>query len=184
MATAVAAAAGSARRGTLTVSGVLVPSLIVLATVAGTELAAVAIHRHVMHGFGWVWHRSHHEAHDDLLEENDLYAVVFAGFAVALMAAGHWVAPLFWMSIGLVVYGVLYFMVHDGLVHQRWPFRHVPRRGYLKRLYRPTRCITRWRDGTGRCPSGSSTPRRWTSCARTCAATARSGAEPRKSPTR
>jgi beta-carotene 3-hydroxylase len=26
-------------------------------------------------------------------------------------------------------------MVHDGLVHQRWPFRYIPRRGYLKRLY-------------------------------------------------
>ena len=32
------------------------------------------------------------------------------------------------------VYGLLYFIVHDGLVHQRWPFRHVPRSGYLKRL--------------------------------------------------
>jgi len=57
------------------------------------------------------------------------------GLAVGLMAAGHWVAPLFWISIGLVAYGILYFFVHDGLVHQRWPFRHVPRRGYLKRLY-------------------------------------------------
>ena len=90
----------------MTASGVLGPLAIVLATVAGTEFAAVVIHRHVMHGFGWGWHRSHHEAHDDLLEENDLYAVFFAGFAIALMAAGHWVAPLFWISIGLVVYGL------------------------------------------------------------------------------
>ena len=33
-----------------------------------------------------------------------------------------------------MVYGILYFLVHDGMVHQRWPFRYVPRRGYLKRL--------------------------------------------------
>ena len=111
------------------------PLAIVLATVVATEVAAVFIHRYIMHGFGWGWHRSHHEAHDDLLEQNDLYAVVFAGLAVGLMAAGHWLAPLFWISIGLLVYGILYFFVHDGLVHQRWPFRHVPRRGYLKRLY-------------------------------------------------
>jgi beta-carotene 3-hydroxylase len=102
------------------------PLAIVAGTVVATEVAAVLIHRHIMHGFGWGWHRSHHEAHDDLLEQNDLYAVVFAGLAVCLMAAGHWVSPLFWISIGLLVYGVL---------HQRWPFRHVPRRGYLKRLY-------------------------------------------------
>ena len=111
------------------------PLAIVLVTVVGTEIAAVLIHRYVMHGFGWGWHRSHHEAHDTLLEQNDLYAVVFAGLAVGLMAAGHWIPALFWISIGLLAYGILYFFVHDGLVHQRWPFRHVPRRGYLKRLY-------------------------------------------------
>ena len=113
----------------------LVPLLLVVATVAGMEFCAVLAHRHIMHGPGWNWHRSHHEAHDDLLEENDLYAVVFAAFAVALMALGHWWSPSFWVSIGLVVYGMMYFILHDGLVHQRWPFRHVPRRGYLKRLY-------------------------------------------------
>ncbi len=134
----------------MTVSHILLPLLLVLATVAGTEFAAVVIHRHVMHGFGWGWHRSHHEAHDDLLERNDLYAVFFAGFAIVLMVLGHWWTPLFWVSIGFVVYGLLYFMVHDGLVHQRWPFRHVPRRGYLKRLYQAHKLhhAVDGRDGT------------------------------------
>lgn len=129
---------------------ILVPLLIVLATVAATEVLAVLVHRHVMHGFGWGWHRSHHEAHDTLLEENDLYAVVFTLLAMALMAAGHWMAPLFWIAIGLVLYGLLYFVVHDGLVHQRWPFRHVPRRGYLKRLYQAHKLhhAVEGRDGT------------------------------------
>ena len=129
---------------------VLAPALIVVATVLATEVAAVMIHRHVMHGFGWGWHRSHHEAHDDLLEENDLYAVVFAVFAMGLMIVGRWWWPLFWVSVGLVVYGVLYFMLHDGLVHQRWPFKHVPRRGYLKRLYQAHKLhhAVAGRDGT------------------------------------
>ena len=34
----------------------------------------------------------------------------------------------------MTLYGVLYFLVHDGLVHRRWPFRYTPRNGYLKRL--------------------------------------------------
>jgi beta-carotene 3-hydroxylase len=34
---------------------------------------------------------------------------------------------------------VLYFVAHDGLVHQRWPFRYIPRKGYLKRLYQAHR---------------------------------------------
>lgn len=111
------------------------PILIVVATVAATEVAAGLIHRHVMHGFGWGWHRSHHEPHDRLLEANDLYALFFAVLSIGLMLVGHLWSPAFWMGIGLIVYGVLYALVHDGLVHQRWPFHHVPRRGYLKRLY-------------------------------------------------
>ena len=116
-------------------ASILVPIAIVATAVVGMEVAAVLVHRYVMHGIGWGWHRSHHEPHDDLLERNDLYAVVFAGLAVLLMGLGHWWAPLFWLAVGQVVYGLLYFVAHDGLVHQRWPFRHVPRRGYLKRLY-------------------------------------------------
>ena len=111
------------------------PVLIVALTVVATEVAAALIHRHVMHGFGWGWHRSHHEERHGLLEVNDLYAVAFAALSIVLMIFGHRWPALFWVSIGLVVYGVLYTLAHDGLVHQRWPFRHVPRRGYLKRLY-------------------------------------------------
>jgi len=29
---------------------------------------------------------------------------------------------------------VLYGFVHDGLVHQRWPFNYTPKKGYLFRL--------------------------------------------------
>jgi beta-carotene 3-hydroxylase len=28
---------------------------------------------------------------------------------------------------------------HDGLVHQRWPFKYIPRKGYLKRVYQAHR---------------------------------------------
>lgn len=113
---------------------------IVLATVAGMEVFAWAAHRWVMHGWGWGWHRSHHEPRHGLFEKNDLYAVVFAGVAIVLIAlgtSGHW--PLQWIGAGMTLYGALYFFVHDGLVHQRWPWRWVPRSGYLKRLYQAHR---------------------------------------------
>ena len=108
--------------------------LILVGTVVAMELAAAAIHRFVMHGPGWGWHRSHHEPHDGTFELNDLYAVVFAGLAFVLMIASPISGPLYWVGIGMSVYGILYFIVHDGLVHQRWPFRHHPRHPYLKRL--------------------------------------------------
>ncbi|WP_110669259.1 sterol desaturase family protein [Salinicola halophilus] len=114
----------------------LLNTLILIATVAGMEVAAALIHRYVMHGFGWRWHRSHHEPHQKRFELNDLYAVVFAAIAIVLIALGTGGAwPLQWIGAGMTAYGLLYFVVHDGLVHKRWPFRYIPRRGYLKRLY-------------------------------------------------
>jgi len=107
---------------------------IVLAAVAGMELFAWAMHKYVMHGWGWAWHRDHHEPHDNTFERNDLYAVVFGVIVTAMFTAGwYWSPALWWTAFGITVYGVIYTVIHDGLVHQRW-FRWNPRRGYAKRL--------------------------------------------------
>ena len=104
------------------------------------EWVAWASHKYVMHGFGWAWHRDHHEPHDNRLEKNDLFALVGAALSIAMFALGSpmilgsnawW--PGTWIGLGVLGYGIIYTLVHDGLVHQRW-FRYVPRRGYLKRL--------------------------------------------------
>ena len=60
---------------------------------------------------------------------------MFAGFAVLLFVAGSYIHPVVKaLAWGITIYGILYFIVHDGLVHQRWPFRYIPHRGYAKRL--------------------------------------------------
>jgi beta-carotene 3-hydroxylase len=113
---------------------------IVVATVAAMELAAWASHKYVMHGFGWAWHRDHHEPHGKALEKNDRYALVGAAISMAMFALGSplvmgegaW-EPGTWIGLGVLIYGVIYTLVHDGLVHQRY-FRWVPRRGYARRL--------------------------------------------------
>ena len=116
----------------------------ILGTVGATFLAmeafAWALHKYVMHGWGWGWHRDHHEPHDNTLERNDLYALVGAGMSIAMFTWGSepmlgdaaW-PPAFWIGIGILVYGIVYTLIHDGLVHQRF-FSWVPRRGYAKRL--------------------------------------------------
>lgn len=113
---------------------------IVIATVAAMELVAWASHRYVMHGFAWAWHRDHHEPHGKLLERNDLFALVGAGMSIAMFALGSpmlmgesaW-PPGTWIGLGVLIYGIIYTLIHDGLVHQRY-FRWVPRRGYARRL--------------------------------------------------
>jgi beta-carotene 3-hydroxylase len=118
----------------------LLNTLIVLATVVFMEVFSIVAHKYIMHGFGWGWHRSHHEPRTGWFEKNDLFAVVFAGVAIALIwfgTEGMW--PLQWIGAGMTAYGFLYFVAHDGLVHQRWPFKYTPRSGYAKRLYQAHR---------------------------------------------
>lgn len=119
---------------------ILTNTFVFLATLAAMEVFAWWAHKYVMHGWGWGWHKSHHEPRTGWFEKNDLYAVVFAGIAIALIYAGTrgW-HPLEWIGAGMTGYGFLYFLAHDGLVHHRWPLRYVPRKGYLKRLYQAHR---------------------------------------------
>lgn len=114
----------------------LINALIVVLSVIAMEGVAAFTHRYIMHGFAWRWHVSHHTPRTGWFELNDLFAAIFALVAIGLIAAGAaGVWPLQWIGTGMTIYGALYFLVHDGLVHQRWPFHWVPRTGYLKRLY-------------------------------------------------
>lgn len=122
---------------------------IAVATVAAMEAVAYLVHRYVMHGFGWGWHRSHHEPRDGALERNDLYAVVFAVLSMILFALGEAWPLLWWVGVGMAGYGIIYAIFHDGLVHRRIPLLPVPRSGYLKHLVQAHRLhhAVRERDG-------------------------------------
>ena len=114
--------------------------LIVFATVWAMEAVAWTSHKYIMHGFGWAWHRDHHEPHDGFFERNDLYAVFGAAISISgfmfgspvISGAYSW-EPAWWIGVGVLIYGIIYTLLHDGLIHQRW-FKYVPRKGYAKRL--------------------------------------------------
>lgn len=108
---------------------------IIVASVIFMEVFAWAIHKYIMHGPGWGWHESHHTETHGPFEKNDLYAVCFSVIAAALFIFGSlWWTPLWFVALGLTIYGLLYAFVHDGLVHQRWPFFVKTRGAYMKRL--------------------------------------------------
>ena len=119
---------------------VLVPLLIIIVTVLAMEMVAWSSHKYIMHGWGWAWHRDHHEPHENVLEKNDLYGVVGAIMSISMfmwgspVVVGEWAwIPATYVGIGILIYGIIYTLIHDGLVHQRY-FRWVPKKGYAKRL--------------------------------------------------
>ncbi len=109
--------------------------LIVIGSVIFMEIFALYFHKYVMHGSGWGWHESHHVHTEGYFEKNDLYSVCFSFIAMTFFIVGSlWWSPLWYIALGFTIYGILYAFVHDGLVHQRWPFNYTPKRGYLYRL--------------------------------------------------
>lgn len=108
--------------------------LVMLATTALMEAVAHVAHRWIMHGVGWSWHRDHHEPHAGWFERNDRFALVFALLAIALLVSDLGRTGRFWVGAGMTLYGLLYALLHDGLVHRRFPNGWIPRGRYVTRL--------------------------------------------------
>ena len=122
-------------------------------TVAVMEGVAYVAHRWVMHGWGWFLHESHHRARHGAFELNDLYAVIFAGPSILLLAGGvrwHWWTGCIWIGAGIAAYGAIYFGFHDWIVHKRLPHRYVPKGRYMKRIVQAHRLhhVIETKDGT------------------------------------
>jgi beta-carotene 3-hydroxylase len=111
--------------------------LIVVGTFMFMEGVAWFTHKYVMHGFLWTWHHSHHVPRKGIFERNDLFAVVFSIPSIGLFYYGTYYTDTFYLTsvaIGILLYGVFYFLFHDVLVHQRIRFRIRARSKYLRRL--------------------------------------------------
>ena len=112
--------------------------LVVIALVAfvGMEGFTYLAHRFVMHGIGWVLHRSHHESSAERFEANDVFpcigaAVAMVGFAVGFNVP---VPGLVAVGAGVTAYGFAYLFVHDVYIHGR--IGRLPRIELLERLRR------------------------------------------------
>ena len=93
---------------------------------AGMEFVAWFAHKYVMHGFLWNWHEDHHKPHhekDGFFEKNDLFFIVFAiPSATCYMLGGLFEQyfPLLFVGIGISIYGLVYFLIHDVYIHRRF----------------------------------------------------------------
>ena len=110
------------------------PWMLVLAAFVAMEGVSYATHRWVMHGFAMGWHRSHHAPKESFFEKNDRFPVVFASVGITLFALGAGGAnALWWVAIGVTLYGAVYSFIHEVYIHHRLPIR-LPRVAYLEWL--------------------------------------------------
>ena len=79
-------------------------------------------HKYVMHGFLWYFHEDHHQPkYQNLFERNDTFFVIFAIPSILLFYFGFHpqLNYMFFIGLGILLYGLAYFFVHDILIHQR-----------------------------------------------------------------
>lgn len=96
---------------------------IFLGTFFFMEFMAWFTHKYIMHGFLWYLHKDHHRKdHDSWFERNDafflFYAVVSMSFISLAVYQGFW--PGWPIGLGILAYGIAYFVVHDIFIHQRF----------------------------------------------------------------
>jgi len=99
------------------------------------EAVAWATHKYVMHGFLWHLHADHHKKdHYGFLERNDSFFLIFAVPSMALFAVGSYQGlhtPWLWIGLGILVYGIAYFFVHEVFIHQRIKWLRNTRSAYF-----------------------------------------------------
>lgn len=98
---------------------------ITLITVVIMEFVAWLAHKYLMHGWLWSWHEDHHKPRHEktgFFEKNDLFFLVFA-IPSALSYMIGLATPQFWLlfvGIGISIYGLIYFLIHDVYIHRRF----------------------------------------------------------------
>jgi beta-carotene 3-hydroxylase len=100
-------------------------TLITLAAVVGMEFMAWFTHKYVMHGFLWNWHEDHHKPYHEtegFFQKNDRFFLVFAVPSATCYISSVLTpySELLYVGIGISIYGLIYFLVHDVYIHQRF----------------------------------------------------------------
>jgi len=97
--------------------------IIVVLTFCVMECVTWLTHKYVMHGLLWNLHEDHHNKQPHFFEKNDYFFVIFAVVAMTFFAIGTYLPGwelLIFIGIGITLYGMGYFLVHDILIHQRF----------------------------------------------------------------
>ena len=97
--------------------------LITVGSFVAMEGVAWFTHKFIMHGPLWSLHRDHHKKETyGFFEHNDFFFLIFALPGIACLFFGLRLDYnfLFFIGLGITIYGLAYFLVHDVFIHQRF----------------------------------------------------------------
>lgn len=96
-------------------------------------------HKYIMHGILWILHKDHHKKESKgFFEHNDFFFLIFAipGIAGLFWGMQQHFSPVFWIGMGITLYGFAYFLVHDIFIHQRFKILRYTDNAYFKAIRR------------------------------------------------
>jgi beta-carotene 3-hydroxylase len=82
-------------------------------------------HKYLMHGLLWKLHKDHHKKDSyGFFEHNDFFFLIFAlpGITALYFGMQYNYNFLFFIGLGITIYGFTYFLVHEIFIHQRFKF--------------------------------------------------------------
>jgi len=115
---------------------IILYTFITIITFILMEGVAWFLHKYVMHGFAWYLHEDHHRYTKGRFEKNDVFGLFFSLLSFFLIFTGYLggfdirVA----IGIGVMFYGIAYFIVHDTFFHKRIKIKYRPKSAYIKRV--------------------------------------------------
>ncbi len=110
---------------------------IIVITFFSMEAVAWLAHKYIMHGFLWHLHEDHHQNGPGFFEKNDYFFLIFAIPSAASFVLGSAIPgwfPFFFVGVGIALYGIAYFLIHDVFIHQRFKIFKRTKAKYLKAI--------------------------------------------------
>ncbi|GEO11289.1 sterol desaturase family protein [Segetibacter aerophilus] len=113
--------------------------LVTLAAFIAMEAVAWLTHKYIMHGLLWKLHKDHHKKDSyGFFERNDFFFLIFAlpGMTALYFGMQANYNFLFFIGLGITLYGFTYFLVHEIFIHQRFKFFRNTDYTYFKAIRR------------------------------------------------
>jgi beta-carotene 3-hydroxylase len=115
---------------------ILLYVMVIVVVFVFMEGVAWFLHKYVMHGVGWFLHKDHHYPRKGRFEKNDVFGVFFSlvSFLFILTGILSGFDIKLAIGIGITMYGIGYFLVHDVFFHKRIKIGYQPKSKYIKRI--------------------------------------------------